>query len=279
MASGQWHGRAGCRRLSDEFCPSPGSSFRDRPRGHYEAYSRRTDMLLEGKNAVIYGAGGAIGAAVARAFAHQGANVFLTGRNLAALDPVAKEIVAAGGVAETAVVDALDEQAVEQHAGAVAEKAGGIDVSFNAIGIPQQDIQGTPLVELSREHFSLPIMTYTTSQFLTARAAARRMVAQGSGAILTLTATPARLAAPLVGGMAPAWAAVEAFSRILAAELGPKGIRVVCLRPDGIPETDTITEVYGLHAKAIGMTREGFQGIMESMTLRKRMPTLAEVAN
>lgn len=236
-------------------------------------------MLLESKNAVIYGAGGAIGAAVARAFAREGATVFLTGRNLAALDQVAKEITAAGGVAETARVDALDEQAVERHADAVVAKAGSLDISFNAIGIPQQGIQGTPLVELPAANFSLPVATYTTSQFLTARAAARRMLPKGSGVILTLTATPARLAGPLVGGMAPAWAGVEALTRILSAELGPHGIRAVCLRPDAIPETATIDVVYGLHAKTLGISRAEFLAAAEGLTHRRRLPTLAEVAN
>jgi len=66
-------------------------------------------MLLENKNAVIYGGGGSIGGAVARAFAREGAKVFLAGRTLATIDAVAEEISASGGVAETAQVDALDE--------------------------------------------------------------------------------------------------------------------------------------------------------------------------
>lgn len=236
-------------------------------------------MLLENKNAVVYGAGGAIGGAVARAFAREGASVFLTGRTLDKVEAVAGEIRAAGGIAEAAEVDALDEQAVEDHADAVAQTAGGIDVSFNAIGIPQQGVQGIPMVDLSPEDFGLPIRTYTTAQFLTARAAARRMVEKGSGVILTLTATPARLAAPLVGGMGSAWAAVEALTRSLAAELGPQGVRAVCLRPNGIPETATIREVYGLHADGVGMSREEFQAFSEGMTLLGQLPTLAQVAN
>ncbi len=236
-------------------------------------------MLLTNKNAVIYGAGGAIGGAIARAFAREGAKVFLTGRTLASVDAVAREIFAAGGVAEAAQVDALNEQAVEKHISAVAEKAGGIDISINAISIPQRGVQGIPLVELSPESFVLPIATYTKTHFLTARAAARHMAEKGSGVILTLTATPARIAAPLVGGMAPAWAAIEALSRSLAAELGRQGIRVICLRSDAIPETATIGEVYRLHADALGMTHEQFQALSEGMNLLKRLPTLAEVAN
>src|SRR6266511_2579657 len=151
--------------------------------------NRRMDMLLENKNAVIYGAAGAVGGAVARAFAREGARVFLTGRTLAAIDAVAREIAATGAVAETAQVDALDERAVEKHIGAVAAKAGGIDVSFNAISI--RDVQGIPLVELSREDFSLPIVTGPTTRFLPAPAAARRMVERGSEVIFTLPASAA----------------------------------------------------------------------------------------
>jgi NAD(P)-dependent dehydrogenase (short-subunit alcohol dehydrogenase family) len=260
---------------------APGTS-RQEMKHPISRWSTRKDdiaMLLEHKHAVIYGAGGAIGGAVARAFAREGARVFLTGRHRAAVDAVADAIAAAGGGAEAAEVDALDERAVEEHLRAVVAETGRIDVSFNAIGLPQHGIQGVPLAELSPERFTLPVTTYARSHFLTARAAARRMLEQESGVILTLTAAPARSAAPLVGGMAPAWAAVEALTRGLAAELGPHGVRVVCLRPDGIPETETIGVVYGLHAAATGMTREAFQALMEGQTLRKRLPTLAEVAD
>ncbi len=104
-------------------------------------------MLLENKNAVIYGAGGAIGGAVARAFAREGARVFLAGRTLGRLEEVAEQIRSAGGAAETAEVDALDEKAVDEHADAVAAGAGGIDIALNAIGFLH--VQGTPLAELS----------------------------------------------------------------------------------------------------------------------------------
>jgi NAD(P)-dependent dehydrogenase (short-subunit alcohol dehydrogenase family) len=236
-------------------------------------------MLLADKNAVIYGAAGAIGAAVARAFAAEGATVFLTGRNAAALDTVAKEITASGGTAHTAVVDATDEDAVESHAGTVAAQAGSLDISFNAISVAQEGIQGTPLAELTLERFVLPIHTYMGSHFLTTRAAARRMLPQRSGVILTLTATPARMAAPLTGGMAPTWAGIEALTRALSAELAPHGIRALCLRPDALPETTTIDVVFGQHARALGMNREQLTGMFASLTHRKRFPTLAEVAS
>src|ERR687898_2151026 len=140
-------------------------------------------MMLTDKVAVIYGAGGAVGRAVAHAFAAEGAKVFLTGRNLAPVEVVAKDVVAAGGSAEAAEVDALDEQAVDDHLQSVIAKAGRVDISFNAIGIPNPKIR-VPLVELDVEQFSLPIATYTRSYFLTARLAARRMLANRSGVIM-----------------------------------------------------------------------------------------------
>jgi NAD(P)-dependent dehydrogenase (short-subunit alcohol dehydrogenase family) len=240
---------------------------------------RRTNMLLDNKSAVIYGAGGAIGTAVARAFAREGAAVFLTGRHIDALDTLAKEINAAGGSAYAAVVDAVDEHSVEAHADGVMRKFGSLDISFNAVGIPQQGIQGTPLVELSAANFALPIHTYAMAHFLTTRAAARRMLPKASGVIVTLTATPARMGAPLTGGMAPSWAGIEALTRTLSAELGPHGIRAVCLRPDGMPETATIDVVFGQHADAIGISVAEFQSIMAGLSHRKRPATLAEVAN
>src|SRR5918995_5471714 len=134
----------------------------------YDRQARRAGMLLGGKNAVIYGAGGSIGGAVARAFAREGATVFLAGRTLESLEEVAEEIRSAGGVAETAHVDALDEQAVDGHVDAVAEKAGGVDISFNLISYG--DVQGTPLVEMTTEDFERPVMSGVRTQFLSSRA-------------------------------------------------------------------------------------------------------------
>jgi NAD(P)-dependent dehydrogenase (short-subunit alcohol dehydrogenase family) len=236
-------------------------------------------MLLENKNAIIYGAGGAIGSAVASAFAEEGARVFLAGRTRTTLEKVAAEIRGSGGSAEVAVVDGLNEAAVEAHADAVAQTGGSIDVSFNATSLSQTGIQGVGIIELSPDAFNLPLASYPRANFLTARAAARRMMKQGSGVILTITASPSRAAVPLMGGMAPAWAAVEALSRGLAAELGPYGIRVVCLNAAGMPETPQLAEVYGLHANAYGITNEAFLTRQQDLTLRKQLPTVAEIAS
>ena len=235
--------------------------------------------MLKDKVAVIYGAGGAIGGAVARAFAREGAKLFLTGRLLAPVEAVAKDIVAAGGSAEAAEVDALDEQAVDKHLQSVIDKAGRVDISFNAVGIPNAKILGVPLVELDVEQFSLPITTYATSYFLTARLAARRMVPNRSGVIMTVTALPSRTGIPLVGGYGPAMAAKEALTRDLSAELAPHGIRVVGLRPQAMPETRTIKEAFEPRAKASGMTWEQWQELLASRTHPRRLMTLEEMAN
>jgi 3-oxoacyl-[acyl-carrier protein] reductase len=233
------------------------------------------EMLLENKSAVIYGAGGAIGGAVARAFAREGAKLFLVGRTLAKLDAVARDISSAGGEAETAQVDALDEQSVEQYVAEVAKKAGSIDVSFNAIGM--EDVQGTPLIEMSLEDFSHPITRATRTQFLTAKAVAPHMIKKGSGVIMMITATPARKVFPLVGGFSVACAAMESFSRSLAAELGPQGVRVICLRSAGSPES--IADVLDVHAAGNRVTRDEFIASLKEMTLLKRLPSLADVGD
>ena len=235
-------------------------------------------MLLEGKNAVIYGGGGSVGGAVARSFSREGARVFLAGRTLATLDDVAEEISSAGGQAQTAQVDALDEEAVDDHADAVAEKAGGIDVSFNAIG--HGDVHGTPLIDMPFEHFARPITTAVRSQFLTARAAARHMVVRGSGVILAITATTARLTIPNVGGTGVTFDAIESLCRQWACELGPRGVRVAWLRTTGLPEaladTGELQPDYGAGGP---MALEDHIAWMAERTMLRRLTSLAEVGN
>ena len=235
-------------------------------------------MILQDQVAVIYGAGGAIGSAVARAFADEGAEVFLTGHVLAPVEAVTDDIVAAGGSATAAEVDALDEQAVNGHLQSVVDQADRIDISFNAVGIPDSGILGVPLTDLDAAKFSLPITTYTTSYFLTARLAARRMVPNGSGVIMTVTALPARTGTPLNGGYGPAQAAKEAFTRDLSLELAPRGVRVVGLRPHGMPETDTMKEVFESKRRT-DMTWEQFQAFLAANTHRRRVMAVEEVAN
>jgi NAD(P)-dependent dehydrogenase (short-subunit alcohol dehydrogenase family) len=224
------------------------------------------DMLLEGKNAVIYGGGGSIGGAVARAFAREGAKVFLAGRTRATLETVAEEIRAAGGAAETSELDALDEQAVDAHADAVAEHAGSIDISFNVITHPHT--HGTPLAEMSLDDFTAPVMTAVSTTFLTSRAAARHMIGQRSGVILMFGGSGDPMRDYYLGGTQVAFEAMESMRRQLAAELGRHGVRTVTLRTGGVPES--IPEFEGRDAIVEGIEKE---------TMLGRAATLEDVGN
>jgi NAD(P)-dependent dehydrogenase (short-subunit alcohol dehydrogenase family) len=218
-------------------------------------------MLLEGKNAVIYGAGGSIGGAVARAFAREGAHVHLTGRRTAPLELLVGEIRGIGGRAETTIVDALDEHAVDDHAAAVAANAGGLDISLNVISLGETF--GTPLAQMTLADYEQPIRTATRSTFITARAAARHMIPKRSGVILTFGGYGQPVSDFYLGGFQVGLSAVDALRRQLAAELGPQGIRVLTLQSVGIPETHTANgENDGTPPR-----------------LLERAPTLADVGN
>jgi NAD(P)-dependent dehydrogenase (short-subunit alcohol dehydrogenase family) len=227
-------------------------------------------VLLEGKNAIIYGGGGAIGGAVARAFGREGATVFLAGRTLPKLDAVAEEVRAAGGAAATAEVDALDADAVDRHADHVASEAGGIDISFNLISHPYT--HGIPLAEMSVDDFMAPVEVAARTTFLTARAAARHMIPRRSGVILAFGG-PGERSGPqrdyYLGGTQVAFDAIETMRRQLSIELGRHGIRVVTLASGGVPET-----------LAEGVEdRQRIAEMIEEQTLLGRAATLEDVGN
>ncbi len=219
--------------------------------------------LLDGKNAVIYGGGGHIGSAVARAFVREGARVFLCGRTESTLRDAADSL---GEQVHVAVLDALDERAVEEHAARVVSEFGGIDVSFNLIS--RGDVQGTRLLDMSLDDFLAPTVNGLKSNFITARAAARHMVDRGSGVILMLNSGSGPAWTPPdvwpMGGTGPADAATESFMRYLASEVGPRGVRVVCLWTAGVVlENDPINAA---------------KDMLVNMSMLRKRPTLAEVA-
>lgn len=231
--------------------------------------------LLEGKTAIVYGGGGGIGGGVARAFAREGARVCLAGRTLGSLEAVAAEITDAGGTAEVAVLDALDEQAVDEHAQAVAASAGSIDVSLNLIS--RGDVQGRPLVELEPDDLLRAVTNGLRSSFLTARAAGRQMMRQGSGVILHLNSGSAAAAMPGMGSTGPADAATEAFMRYLAAELGPHGVRVCGIWTAGVAETLTQEKLTGVGGPDAPSPQTA-QEMISRMSVLGRVPRLADVA-
>jgi 3-oxoacyl-[acyl-carrier protein] reductase len=227
-------------------------------------------MLLEGKTAIVYGGGGSIGAAVSRAFASEGARVHLSGRRLESLESVAQEIRSAGGLAETAQVDALDERAVDEHADAIVAGAGSLDISMNVIAHPYT--HGVPMAEMSADDFMAPVEVAARATFITARAAARHMIPARSGVILAFGG-PGDRSGPTrdyyLGGTQVAFDSIETMRRQLSVELGPHGIRVVTLATGGIPETFP----------------DGFEGadeitkMIEGQTLLGRAATLEDVGN
>lgn len=226
-------------------------------------------MLLDNKNAVIYGGGGAIGQAVAKAFAREGAIVHLAGRTLGPLNAVAEEIRFEGGLALTTEVDALDEAEVDAYVADVVDRSGSIDVSFNLIGL--QDVQGTPLVDMTLADFEQPIHTAVRTMFLTSRAAAREMIRQRTGVILFFGGDGARqpIRDHSIGGFQIALGAVETLRRQLAAELGGHGIRAVTLHTGGVAET--IPKDFD--------GRDELVDLLASTTLLRRTATLDDVAN
>lgn len=228
-------------------------------------------MLLTDKTAIVYGAGGSLGGAVARAFAREGARVHLAGRTQAPLDAVAKDIEAAGGQAEAAVVDALDEAAVEAHA----SRVGDIDISFNLV--TRGDVQGTPLTDMSVDDFLRPVLNGTRANFLTARAAGRRMAERGSGVILALNSGSAH-GSPMMGGTGAADAATDILVRNLAIELGPRGVRAVGIWAAGVPETLTREKLAAVNPDLDDAAVQGIIDHLAGLRLTRRNPTLAEVA-
>jgi NAD(P)-dependent dehydrogenase (short-subunit alcohol dehydrogenase family) len=237
-------------------------------------------MLLTDKNAVIYGGGGAIGGAIARVFAREGARVFLVGRTQARLDAVAADIGASGGTAESAQVDLLDQPAVVRHADEVAARAGGIDVAVHAVSVMHD--QGTTLVDLSIDEFMKPIDGFLRTLFIASKAVARHMGGERPGVILTLSEPGSRLAVPGILGHAVSSAGKEAFSRVLAAELAPRNIRVISIRPHAVsdgPASGSYTgDLFKPFAAAEDKSVDEWVAGLADGTLLKRLPTITDVA-
>ena len=231
--------------------------------------------LLAGKRAVIYGAAGAMGSAVARAYAREGAQVFLAGRTLERVQSLAEELTRSGASATAAGFDALDRAAVEKHLDEVVGSAGGVDISFNLIGLGGD--QGQPLTSMTQAGFAVAIDNAMRTHFLTATAAARRMKA--GGVILALTAQVARKPYVGSGGFGVSCAAIEGLWRQLAIELGPGGIRLVTLRSSGSPDAPGVAAAITEHAKSAGVTLEAFEARIAEKTMLKHMPKMAEIAN
>jgi 3-oxoacyl-[acyl-carrier protein] reductase len=216
-----------------------------------------SSQILHGKHAVVFGAGGSIGAAVAKEFAAEGAEVFLAGRTKANVEDVTKQITADGGRAQAAVIDALDDAAVNEYIESIVEQTGSIDIVFNAVGpLAKEYGNGKNAVDLEIEELMVPLTTVVKSQFITARAAARHMVKQHSGVIIFLTGSPARGHVEGATAIGAAFGAIESLTENLAVEVGPAGVRVVCLRTTANTDSRTIQQTMDALASKMNVTKD-----------------------
>jgi len=224
--------------------------------------------MLQDKRAVVFGAGGSVGAAVAKEFAAEGAEVFLAGRTRSNVEEVTSQIAAAGGRAHAGVIDALDDAAVDRYIDDIVKQAGRVDIVFNAVG-PQahEYANGTNAVNLTTEQFMLPVNTVLKSQFITARAAARHMVKQGSGVIVLLTGAPAGAHIEGTTGIGAAFGAVESLTWTLALDVSPAGVRVVCVRSSAMTDSRTIQQSMEAMVGRMNVTKEQALGRLANLTM------------
>lgn len=236
-------------------------------------------VTLQDKIAVVFAASGAIADAVAKSFAQYGAKVYVSGRDLQAVSKLAAEIRENGGWAEAAQVDAMQEADIENHFRKIVQAQGKVDIIFNGIGIRvSEGGYGTPTVQLPFEQFMKPLQTHVGSQFLTARIGAKYMLeTQSSGTILMLTASLSRLKTPLMAGITAACSAIEGLTRVMAAEFGRAGIKVICMNPTALTETRTIQETNIANAKTMGIKAEALAQMIAQGNLLGKSPTLQDV--
>jgi 3-oxoacyl-[acyl-carrier protein] reductase len=231
--------------------------------------------ILEGKRAVVFGAGGSVGAAVAKEFAAEGAEVYLSGRNKASVDEVKAAIESAGGKAAASVLDALDDGAVARYVEQVASKAGGIDIEFNAVAPnPREYGNGKPAIDVSIDEYMVALSTVLKSRIITAKNAARQMIKQGSGVIIGITGSTAR--GHIAGGtsLGIAFGAIETLMENLAFEVSPKGVRVVCLRMTANVDSNAIRNT----ARAMKLSEEQFSTMLANLNFLKTPAKIADTA-
>jgi NAD(P)-dependent dehydrogenase (short-subunit alcohol dehydrogenase family) len=236
-------------------------------------------QFLSGKHAVVFGAGGSIGAAVAKEFAAEGAEVFLAGRTKSNVEEVTEQITAVGGRAHAAVVDALDDAAVNEYVDGIVRRTGSIDLVFNAVGpLVNEYGNGKHAVDLAIEEFMAPLATIVKSNFITARAAVRHMLKQHSGVIIFVTGSPAR--GPVEGATAigTAFGALETFMENLAFEVGPAGVRVVCVRTTANTDSRAIQQTMELLAGRMNATKDQMIARIASPNFLKVPASISDTA-
>ena len=241
--------------------------------------SVNSSSILREKHAIVFGAGGSIGAAVAKEFAAEGAEVFLAGRTKSNLEDVTRQITAKGGRAHMAVIDALDDAAVEEYVDGIVKQAGRVDIVFNSVGpLVTEYGNGKHAVDLTTQEFMVPLTTIVKSQFITARAAARRMVKQRSGVIIFLTGSPARGHVEGTTAIGATFGAIETLMENLAVEVSPAGVRAVCLRTTANTDSRSIQQTMDLIAGASDVSKEQMIARIASSNFLKVPASVSDTA-
>ena len=245
-----------------------------------KASARSNLPILQGKSAVVFGAGGSIGSAVAKEFAAEGAEVFLAGRTRSNLELVAKQITEAGGKAHAAVIDALNDGAVNEYIDGVVKQAGKIDILLDAAGpLARESGNGKTAVELPIEEFMVPLAMMVRSRFISSRAAARHMIEQQSGVIIFVTGSPARGHVPGATAIGAAFGAIENLTENLAFEVSPFGVRVVCLRTLANVDSRSIQDTMGFLSGQLKITKDQAMAQIAQSNFLKVPATVQDTAN
>jgi NAD(P)-dependent dehydrogenase (short-subunit alcohol dehydrogenase family) len=245
-----------------------------------EMESAMNTRMLEDKNAVVFGAGGSIGAAVAKEFAAEGARVFLAGRTKAPLELLANQIAAVGGDAQMAVIDVLDDASVTQFVQDIVKEVGRVDIVLDVAGpLAKEYANGKNAVDLTIEEFMVPQVTMVRSRFITARAAARLMIMQRSGVIIFVTGSPARGHSPGTTAIGAAFGAIETLAENLAFEISPLGVRVVCLRTLANTDSRSIQDTMEFLAGQLPITKDQAIAQIAQSSFLKIPATVQDTAN
>ena len=237
-------------------------------------------QILKGKQAVVFGAGGSIGSAVAKEFAKEGAQVFLSGRTESTVKAVTKQIAANGGRAHAAAIDTLDDAAVRQYIDGIVKQTGKIDIVLDAAGpLAKEYGNGKLAVDLPIDQFMVPLQTMVKSRFITARAAARHMVKQRSGVIIFATGSPARPHVPGATAIGAAFGAIENLTANLAFEVSPFGVRVVCVRTLANVDSTSIQDTMEFLAGQLNITKDQAIAQIAQSNFLKVPATVQDTAN
>jgi 3-oxoacyl-[acyl-carrier protein] reductase len=236
--------------------------------------------ILHGKHALVFGAGGSIGAEVAREFAAEGARVFLAGRSKANVEAVAKQITERGGEAQISVIDTLNDAAVNDYITGIVNQTGKIDILLDAAGpLAREYGNGKIAAELPIEEFMVPLATIVKSRFITARAAARHMIKQHTGVIIFVTGSPARGHVPGATAIGAAFGAIETLTENLAFEVSPFGVRVVCLRTLANIDSRSIQDTMDFLAGQLKITKDQAMAQIAQSNFLRVPATVADTAN